>query len=123
RGLLWSGLAAAAPILAGCGGGSDAAAAGAPTADSAAPPVVVSGTVTFDRVPVSGLALDYDSAVAAPARGIVVEIVAGGAVLGRAETDERGRYSLTVMRPSGELYVRALAEMRRSGTPSWEYRV
>src|SRR5690606_36909111 len=80
RGLLWSGLAAAAPTLAGCGGESDAAAAGAPTADSAAPPVVVSGTVTFDRVPVSGLALDYDSAVAAPARGIVVEIVAGGAV-------------------------------------------
>lgn len=123
RGFMWAGLAAAAPILSGCGGGSDAAAAGAPNAGAASPPVVVSGTVTFDRVPVSGLALDYDAVVATPARGIVVEIVAGGAVVGRAETDERGRYSLTVMRPAGELYVRALAEMRRTGTPAWEYRV
>lgn len=102
-------------MLAGCGGGGDAAASGAPA-------VVVSGTVTFDRVPVADLALDYDAIEAAPARGVVVEVVAGGTVLGTSETDARGQYSLTVT-ADGDIRVRALAAMRRAGTPAWDYRV
>lgn len=111
-------VALTAPLLAGCGGG------GGSTAASTLPlPVVVSGTITFDRVPVSGSALDYTSIEAAPARGVTVQALADGRVLASGPTDGTGRYTLTVPADTPAVTIRALAEMRREGTPGWSYRV
>ncbi len=111
-------LAAAAP-LAGCGGGGGAEAGPAPAIVEPS----VSGAITFDRVPIAGDALDYAATEAAPARGITVQALADGAVLASTTTDDAGRYTLNVPAETAQLTIRALAEMRRPGTPGWHYRV
>ncbi|HEX6993820.1 MAG TPA: carboxypeptidase-like regulatory domain-containing protein [Gammaproteobacteria bacterium] len=114
----FTGVAITVPLLAGCGGGGGSAAA-----STMPPPVVISGAITFDRVPVSGSALDYTGIEAAPARGVTVQALADGQVIASASTDETGRYTLTVPADTSAVTVRALAEMRREGTPGWSYRV
>jgi len=116
---VWACVAATAPLLAGCGGGGGSAAA----ADTLPPSVMVSGAITFDRVPVSGNALDYTRIEVAPARGITVQALADGRVLASGSTDETGRYLLTIPADTPSVTIRALAEMRREGTPGWSYRV
>ena len=61
--------------------------------------VVVSGKVTFDRVPgePSTGALDYDNIRVEPARGVTVEAVnSSGVEQASTKTDENGEYSLEV---------------------------
>lgn len=111
---------ASAALLAGCSGGasSDAAASTVPV------PTTISGAITFDRVPVANVALDYTNTTPEPARGITVQAVTGdGTILGGAVTDDLGRYSLSFLQDAETLRIRALAEMRRSGNPSWDYRI
>ncbi|HEX7080841.1 MAG TPA: hypothetical protein VF329_07505 [Gammaproteobacteria bacterium] len=110
--LAW--LAVSAGLLTGCGGGGDA---------SASTAVVVSGAVTFDKVPVVGLGLDYDRVEQSPARGLTVEAVRDGDVLDSTTTDEAGRYALELPPNIAGVKVRVSAEMRRAGTPAWDYRV
>lgn len=113
----YAGLVAAATLLAGCGGGASAD-------ETALPPsVVVSGAITFDRVPISGNALDYTGIEAVPARGVTVQALADGQVLASTSTDDAGAYALSVPADTAEVTVRVLAEMRRDGTPGWDYRV
>src|SRR5690554_4675354 len=111
---------AMAHLLAGCGGSGGG---GSASAGTAPPPVVISGTITFDRVPASGSGLDYTGVVAAPARGVTVQALADGRVIASGSTDETGRYTLTVPADTPDVTIRALAEMRREGTPGWSYRV
>lgn len=114
---LFASLVLTAPLLSGCGGGGSA------DASTVTPPVVVSGTITFDRVPVSDDGLDYTGVEAAPARGVTVQALADGAIVATASTDDAGAYALSVPADTPELIVRVLAEMRRDGEPGWAYRV
>ena len=117
RGLAFLPILLAGPLV-GCGGGGGA------SADPAPPPSPsVSGVITFDRVPIAGDALDYAATEAAPARGVTVQALADGVVLAATVTDDAGRYALTVPAATASITIRALAEMRRSGTPAWIYRV
>ncbi len=88
------------------------------------PDVMVSGMITFDRVPHNGLGgLDYSGTVKAPSRGVTVEAVAqSGAVLATSVTDAGGRYGVTVPGKTS-VFLRVRAEMVRSGTPAWNFRV
>lgn len=109
------GAAACALLLAACsgGGGSDTPAS-----------VPLSGTVSFDLVPVlAGGGLDYAATEAQPVRGGTVELVSEqGEVLASTRTDEQGRYSVSAD-PNTLLLVRAKAELARTGMPSWSYQV
>ena len=112
-------------LLAGCGSAS-----GSHTDSSTPPPVVnvvVSGVVTFDRVPFSataGAGLDFALAQAAPARNVTIEVLAaaGNSVIATTQTDATGGYSLTVP-ANTNVFLRAKAQMIRTGTPAWTYRV
>jgi len=115
---LYAGFAVTVPLLVGCGGGG-----GNADASTLPAPVVVSGAITFDRVPVAGNALDYTAIEAIPARGVSVQALADGRVIASAVTDDAGRYALSVPADTPNVTVRALAEMRRDGTPGWAYRV
>lgn len=92
---------------------------------SAAPPpagmVVLSGRITFDRLPFGTQGLNGSSPVVSPARQVVVEIF--GDVAASTTTDTNGNYWFTV--PQGaNVTVRARAQMRRTGTaPTWNFRV
>lgn len=129
--LCWP-LAVAAAALAGCGGGSEAAPDDAvgqnPVPNGPpGPTVTLSGKVTFDLVPANagfgvGAGLDYASTRPSPARGVTVELRSNGTVLATTATDEAGNYSFSVA-PNTEVSVRVRAEMVRTGSPSWNYRV
>jgi hypothetical protein len=96
------------------------------------PPAIVtlSGTVTFDLVPVSsrtfgGAFLDYGNTQAAPARNVTVEVIDasdGQTVLASGPTDDAGAYSLSILNFS-DVFVRARAEMVQVGAPGWDVRV
>ncbi len=86
--------------------------------------VIVSGRVTFDRVPhLPGGGLDYANIFQAPARGVQVEAIQqAGPVLETTVTDADGNYSLLL--PANTLVtVRAKARMKRDGVPSWDIQV
>jgi hypothetical protein len=105
--------------LAACGGGgSDAAPAPVPGA------VTVSGQVTFDKVPaVAGQGLVYSQTLAAPARGVTVELLQGSSVTSSTTTDAAGNYSFGNVASSTDVSIRVRAELLRVGTPSWDFRV
>ena len=84
---------------------------------------MVSGIVTFDRVPVvAGLGLDYTRTVRSPARGVTVELTSNGAAIASTTTDAAGAYSFDVA-ANTTVALRVRAEMLRSGAPSWDFRV
>ncbi len=89
--------------------------------------VKINGTVTFDKVPgnANGIGLNYGGTVQAPARGVLVEAVNTSdrsTVAASTSTDATGAYSLMVPANTG-LFLRVKAEMLRTGTPAWHYRV
>ncbi len=89
--------------------------------------VAVSGKVTFDKVPgnATGIGLDYPGIINSPARGVLVEAVQVSnrtTVAASTSTDAGGNFTLNV--PSNtNLFLRAKAEMLRTGTPGWHFRV
>src|SRR5262249_44816052 len=97
---------------------------------SPAPPlgsdVTLSGNVTFDLVPTANIAevwqLDYPSTQSAPARGVTIEIINGSSVVATTTTDYAGAYSVSVA-SNENVFVRARAEMNRSGSPGWSVAV
>jgi hypothetical protein len=112
-------LAAVSWLLTACGGGSSSASPSPVPADA----ITISGTVTFDHVPVTDDAgLDFAATFPAPARGIVVQLIGDNQVLAESSTDADGRYSLMLSEPRS-VRVRARAEMRRSGAGGWHVRV
>ena len=82
----------------------------------------ISGTVTYDFVPVSGGRLDYGQTESRPARHVTVQFVAGGSVLASATADGNGGYSLEVATHRTG-FLRARAESRQTGEPGWWFRV
>ncbi|HPF25578.1 MAG TPA: hypothetical protein PK159_03215 [Steroidobacteraceae bacterium] len=111
--------------LAGCGGGGSSGGGG--TLPPQPTDVVVSGRITFDRVPIGGGAgqgLDFAAVVLAPARAVTVEALAAAnsAVLASTVTNDTGNYSLSLA-PNTNVLLRVKAEMVRTGAPSWSFRV
>ncbi len=107
--------------LAGCDSGGDDS-DGTPVAN-----VTVAGTVTYQKVPfnANGIGLNYAAIVNAPVRGAVVEILPTGsnaAPLVTTITDANGAYSAQVG-TGRSVFVRVKAQLLRSGTPSWNFRV
>lgn len=86
--------------------------------------ITISGKATFDLVQfnTSTDGLDYSSTVASPIRGAVVELVCGDAIA-TTNTDANGNYSLSAPSGSVDLLVRVKAQMKQTGTPSWDFTV
>ncbi len=88
----------------------------------------VSGKITFDRVPFNvslGAGLDFNGIINSPVRGVTVQIVDAAdrvTVLGSDLTDANGDYSIPVQ-PDQDVFVRARAEMLKTGAPSWNFTV
>jgi PKD repeat protein len=86
--------------------------------------VSVSGRIGYARVPLStnlNQGLDYAATTNQPARGIVVELIQASnqSILATTTTNADGRYGFNVT-PNVNVFVRAKAQARRSGTPSWD---
>jgi hypothetical protein len=91
---------------------------------------LVSGQVTFDRIPhvTAGSGLDYTNAntvaidIEKPVRGATIQAIYSGGVQSTA-TDAAGNYSICVPQNTS-MVIRARAEMLRTGgQPSWNFTV
>jgi hypothetical protein len=109
---------AAALLIAGCSSDSS---------DSDGDTVAVSGTVTFDYVPVVegagiGTGLSHSATTPRPARLVTVEFVSRGLVRASTRTTANGTYTLDV--PGNTTgFMRVRAESIRAGVPGWNFRV
>lgn len=113
--------------LGACGGGGSSSTGSSktcmPDTSQSDGNIVLSGTITFDRVPhASDHSLDYANTTQAPARGVTVKAVCGSAIYATGTTDANGQYSLSVPNHS-DMQLRVLAQMLQSGTPSWNFSV
>lgn len=124
-------------LISACGGGGGEPAAGQtnpnpPTTGggSTTPvptvPVVVSGTVRYDRVavnPTSG-ALNYNSIRELPVRGATVDLVSTTGTIATTQTNASGQFSFTSAPGSTTLAIRVRAELKQTvGSASWDVTV
>jgi hypothetical protein len=86
--------------------------------------VTISGDVTFDRVHhnYNNSSLNYSNISQDPVREAVVEAVCN-TVVATSSTDAAGHYSLIVPGGARNMLIRVKAQMLRTGTPSWNFRV
>ena len=94
---------------------------------TASPPpagmIVLSGEVTFDRLPFGTSGLNGSAPVKSPARQVVVELMSGVTTTASTTTDTNGHYAFIVPQ-AVNVAVRARAQMRRTGgAPTWNFRV
>jgi hypothetical protein len=88
--------------------------------------VTISGTITYDLVPVQsdGSGLDYSNTHAAPAKWITIQAVDNSNhLIDSTTTDADGKYTLTQIPESTNVKIYILAEMKKSGTPGWNVKV
>lgn len=97
-----------------------------PTPPPALSKVVISGRITYDRVPFEGRSyrgLDYSKTTAMPARGVTVQLLnSNGSVAHSGQTDNQGFYSFAVAKEQ-DLRVRVVAELRGTGSAAWDIQV
>lgn len=88
----------------------------------------LSGRVRFEQVtfsPTVGNGLDYTNIVAVPARGVTVQLIDASdrmSVLASTAADASGDFAFSTV-PGQSVFLRARAELVRSGSPGWNFRV
>lgn len=125
-----SALALTATLMASCGGGGGSSSSSLSPTPPTPPPsgstsVTISGSVTFDLVPLNTATngLDYNAISARPARGVVVEALDNaGTVLLSDVTDASGNYSFTVD-SNTQIRIRAKAQMLQTSGAQWNVNV
>ena len=87
------------------------------------PATTVQGAITFDRIALlnSG-ALDFNNISQQPAKNIIVEAVCGSETIS-ALTDDNGQYILSIPSGTKGIFIRAKAQMIKTGIPSWQVTV
>lgn len=93
------------------------------SSSSLSPTLVLSGQVTYDFVPHLQDGLSYAATEARPGRGLLVELLDGSnLVIATTLTDVGGMYSFNVVRNS-LVKVRVKAQLLRSQSPGWNFKV
>ena len=110
-------LPAAALLLAACGGGGG---------DSGPSSVTISGIVEYEFVPPNPncQGLDFASTVVRPIRGATLQLVdSSNAELATTVSGEDGSYSFPGVDSNRDLRIRVRAELKKTGSPSWDVEV
>jgi len=120
-------------LLVACGGSAPNTASTAQQITLPPPPptpqapidVVVSGSLTFERVPLNPNTngLDYDNSFNQPIRGAIVQLLgANGNIIESTRADEAGRYSFTVTSGT-QVQVSVRAEILETGANDFDVQV
>ena len=93
-------------ILTACSGGGGNSSSPGPTYE-------VTGTVTYDFVPITSSGLNYNGTIKKPIRNSRIEARSAGRnqILASAVTDETGKFTLNVPQNSGSIYVAVISQM------------
>lgn len=111
-----------------CGGGSNSPtpqpASSVTAQQTPASSVIISGKITYDRVPhKSNSGLDYADTQKLPARGVVIEAIdSSNATLATTISDSDGHYSFT-LKPNTNIRIRAKAQLLSDATAKWNFQV
>ena len=126
-------LSAVALLMAACGGssGGDGGTTSPPPPPPPPPPapsgnVTVSGTVAYEFVPpnLNCQGLDFSATVVRPIRGATVQLVdLSNRELARTVSGEDGSYSFADIETNIDVRIRVRAELKQSGSPSWDVEV
>lgn len=128
-------LSAVALLVAACGGGGGGG--GGDTTSPPRPPppppppapsgsVTISGTVAFEFVPPNPncQGLDFAATVVRPIRAATVQLVdLSNRELARTVSGDDGSYSFPDIEPNLDVRIRVRAELKQSGSPSWDVEV
>jgi len=118
-------------LLSACGGSAPGAPPSAQQVILPPPPpqspvdVVVSGTVTYERVPLNPVTngLDYNNSFNQPVRGAIVQLLnSSGAVMQTTRADDNGRYSFTVTSDT-QVRVSVRAELLETGANDFDVQI
>ena len=112
-------------FVAACGGSEGSSSDGGTSiAINPSQAVTISGTLTYDLVPQTNQGpLDYDSMTQEPIRGATVRLLDNAdSIIMETVSSADGEYSLTGQENT-DYRVQVLAELSRSGQPSWNIRV
>jgi len=83
----------------------------------------VSGTIKFERIPLqSSGALNFNAITSQPANAIQVEAVCNS-VIAATTTDDNGLYTLSLPSGTQGVFIRAKAQMIKTGIPSWNVEI
>ena len=84
----------------------------------------ITGRVTFDKVSIGNTpSLNYAAIINSPARGITVQALTNDStIINSTSTDASGNYALTVP-DNTAIRIFVVAELVRTGTPGWNFRV
>ena len=89
--------------------------------------VTISGTVSYEMVPPNPacIGLNFAGTYIRPIRGATIQLIddATGGVLQTATLDDVGGYSFANVDANTMVRLRVRAELKRSGTPSWDVEV
>jgi hypothetical protein len=116
--LVSAALSVAALLLSACSDGGDG--------NGGASAVSISGFVRYEFVPPNPncQGLDFASTVARPVRGATVQLVdSSNNELARTVTGDDGSYSFADVAANVDVRIRVRAELKRSGSPSWDVEV
>ncbi len=108
------------------GAGGSSAPQNATVTVTAPTSLTVSGKIAYVRPTTTASGLDYTNTETRNARGVTVEILngaAGSTVLGTTKADASGNYTVEVSPVPASFRVRAKAELVKTGTPSFDFRV
>jgi hypothetical protein len=89
-------------------------------------PVTVSGTVSYEFVPPNAgcSGLNFSATIVRPVRGAtVVMLNSSDGEMARTIASETGAYSFANVAPDTQVRIRVLAELKASGTASWDVEV
>ena len=115
-------LSAVLLLLAACGGSDGGTTTPPPPSGS----VTVSGTLAYEFVPpnLNCQGLDFAATVLRPIRGATVQLVdLSNRELGRTVSGEDGSYSFAEIEANLDVRIRVRAELKRTGSPSWDVEV
>lgn len=97
-----------------------------PIALPAGSKVILSGRVTYDRVPFEGRTfrgLDYSQTFSLPVRGVTVQLLdSNNGVRASSSTDDDGEYRFSIDK-NQSVRVRVLAELRGNQAAAWDIQV
>jgi hypothetical protein len=97
------------------------------TVDEAAVAVTVSGTVFYEFVPPNNncQGLNFDDIQTRPIRAATVQLIDAGSgnVLGTTVAADNGGYSFSNVAGNLDVRLRVRAELKRTGSPSWDVEV
>ncbi len=98
-------------VLSACNSGGGSSGSSSPIFTPSGVNYTVTGTVTYDYVPITSSGLDYSSKTQRPMRNVRIEARYGSSVVANSVTDSSGAYTLSIPSNATTFYIAVISRM------------